>query len=291
MYYLLSLLIGVLITGQLALNGGLTTLYGAYTAVIIVHVMGLLATSFLVLIRRERPFARRMALPLYLGGAIGVGTTVANNLAFGRISVSAILALGLLGQSILGMAVDHYGLMGMPKFAFQKQKIIGLALIFGGIAVMTDHFEFWAVLLSLLAGAAIVISRTLNAKLADATSVRVGTFYIYLVGLSVAIPVCLLLGGRELSLSSFSVSPRWYLYFGGVFGASLNLLCNKIVTKMSAFYLSLFSFLGQVSSGILIDALIDHAFSLRNLAGGVFVTAGLCVNLLLDRRAKIKNEV
>jgi drug/metabolite transporter (DMT)-like permease len=54
--------------------------------------------------------------------------------------------------------------------------------------------------------------------------------------------------------------------------------------KISAFYLSLFMFIGQVFSGILVDLVLSHAFSPRNMIGGIFVTAGLCVNLLLDRK-------
>jgi hypothetical protein len=43
-------------------------------------------------------------------------------------------------------------------------------------------------------------------------------------------------------------------------------------------------FIGQVFSGLLIDVIISQSFSLRNMIGGIFVAAGLCVNLLLDRK-------
>jgi hypothetical protein len=56
------------------------------------------------------------------------------------------------------------------------------------------------------------------------------------------------------------------------------------VIKISAFYLSLFLFIGQVFSGILVDMVISQTFSLRNLIGGIFVALGLSVNLLLDRK-------
>ncbi|MCL2342676.1 MAG: DMT family transporter [Firmicutes bacterium] len=285
MYYFLSLLTGVLISGMVAINGKLTTVHGAYTAAILIHVTGLLLISAILLFRRENPFTRRFALPFYLGGAIGVFQTVANNLAFTQISLSAILGLGLLGQSIIGLVIDHYGLLGMPKYAFRRQKIIGLLLILGGIAAMIDNFAFLAVLLSLISGVCVVFSRTFNAKLADATNVRVGAFYNFLVGLCVTIPVFFLLGGHEVpALAAFTFSPHWYIYTGGIVGVAMILLCNMTVMKVSAFYLSLFSFLGQVSAGILIDALLDGSFSLRNLIGGAFVTAGLVTNLLIDRK-------
>lgn len=96
MYYLLSLFSGILISLMVALNGGLTEKYGAYSATVFIHLTGLFLISALLVIHRDRPFLRRCTWPLYLGGAIGVATTVFTNMAFGRISVSAILALGLI---------------------------------------------------------------------------------------------------------------------------------------------------------------------------------------------------
>ena len=160
MAYFLSLLTGILISVMVAVNGVLTERYGVYSATVIIHVAGLLLISASALIKRERPFAKMQAWHLYLGGAIGVFTTVFNNLAYGRISVSAILALGLFGQSITGILIDQYGWLGMPKYPFNKQKLVGFALLLGGIVAMTDRFELVAVLVSLATGVTVVASRT-----------------------------------------------------------------------------------------------------------------------------------
>jgi len=286
MYYFISLLMGILISIMIAFNGGLTQQYGVYTATVIIHIVGLILIAAVVLIKREHFFPKRFAWFLYLGGAIGVLTTVFNNLSFGRISVSAILALGLLGQSIAGLVIDQYGLFNMPKHLFTKQKIIGLVLILIGIASMINNFEWLAVVVSFIAGINIVLSRTINAKLADVTSVRVSTFYNYLVGLAVAIPVFLLLGRGETRIAAFVFSANWYIYLGGVLGVCVVLLGNIAVMKVSAFYLTLLIFIGQVFSGILIDIVISQEISLRNLVGGVFVALGLSINLWLDKRTK-----
>ena len=76
------------------------------------------------------------------------------------------------------------------------------------------------------------------------------------------------------------------MYFGGIIGVCVVLLSNIIVIKISAFYLSLLFFTGQVFSGILIDVVISQIFSLRNMIGGIFVAIGLSVNLLLDKKIK-----
>jgi len=62
------------------------------------------------------------------------------------------------------------------------------------------------------------------------------------------------------------------------------ILGNITVVKVSAFYLTLLIFIGQIFSGILIDAVISGEFSARILTGGILVAIGLCVNLLLDRK-------
>jgi len=285
MYYFLSLLTGILISVMIAFNGGLTTQFGVYTATVIVHIVGLTFITIFAIAKRERLFSNRQAWFLYLGGAIGVLTTIFNNFAFGRISISAILALGLLGQSVMGLVIDRYGLFNMQQYPFARKKLIGLLFILGGIASLINDFETIAVIVSFLAGINIVISRTLNAKLADLTSLRTGTFYNYLIGLFISIPVLLLLGRSEiLALPEFVISPNWYIYLGGILGVCVVLLSNITVVKISAFYLTLLLFIGKVFSGILIDIVISQEFSSRNLIGGILVAIGLCVNLLLDSK-------
>ena len=152
---------GVIISIMIVLNGRLTEHYGLYTATVFIHLAGLTLISLIVLAKRENPFSKRHDWYLYLGGVIGVFTTLANNLSFGRISVSAILALMLFGQSVAGIVVDQFGLMNMPKHPFAKRKFVGLALVLCGIISMIGDFEALAVILSFTAGACIVFSRTL----------------------------------------------------------------------------------------------------------------------------------
>jgi len=276
---------------MIAVNGGLTTHYGVYTATIIIHMVGLIVIIAVVLYKRERFFPARYPWFLYMGGAIGVFTTVANNLSFGRISVSAILALGLLGQSVTGFVIDQYGLLGMKKYPFAKQQLIGLSLILAGIGAMINSFEIVAVTVSFLAGFTIVMSRTLNARLSAVTSVRVSTFYNYLVGLMVSALFLLILGRGEIAFAELTLSPSWYIYLGGVLGVAVVLLSNIVVVRVSAFYLTLLIFVGQVFSGVLIDAFLAQEVVLRNVIGGVLVAAGLSINLILDSRQRTRDAV
>jgi len=285
LFYFLSLFAGLLITALIASNGGLSAHYGIYTASVIIHIVGLIAMTIVLLIRRESPFAHTAAWILYIGGGIGVLTTLFNNFAFGFITVSALLALNLLGQSVTGLLVDQFGLMGMAKHPFHVRKLAGLALVVAGIIVMIDTFILIPVLISFAAGICIVLSRTINAKLSEKSSVYVSTFYNYVVGLSLSLVALLILGQGELgTLSQLSLSLDPLIYLGGLFGAAVVLISNITVMKVSAFYLTLLMFVGQIFSAIIFDMAISQTFEPLLLAGGALVALGLIVDLLIDRK-------
>jgi len=283
MYYIIALLSGILIAVMIVCNGVLTAQFGVYSAIAAIHLIGFLLITLLIFIRGEKPFAKKMPWYLYLGGAIGVATTAFNNLSYDRISVSAILALGLLGQSITSIIIDQFGLMNVSKHPFKKNKLFGLFLISCGIALMITEFEVLAVLLSFLAGVSLVISRTLNARLAEGTSISSSTFFNYLIGLAVAVPIMILIGRNEPFMIRPNFSSDIYIYLGGIFGVAVVLLSNVIVSKISAFYMTLFLFIGQLFSGLLLDTIISGVFSSRNFLAGILVSVGLVINLLLDR--------
>jgi len=282
MFYFLSLMMGLLISVMVAVNGGLTGFYGVYSATVMIHVVGLVLIGGAVAVKRDRVLGAGVAWYFYLGGAIGVLTTVFNNVSFGRISVSAILALGLLGQSVAGLVIDQYGLLGMQKHPFARHKLLGLALILAGIASMITGFEIVAVVISFFAGVNIVLSRTLNAQLAAASHERVSTFYNYVIGLAVSLAAFALLGRGEID--AFTLSPQWWIYLGGAFGVTVVLLGNIVAVKVSAFYLTLLIFVGQVFTGVVVDVVLTQSFSARNIVGGALVAAGLAANLLLDKK-------
>ena len=286
MYYLLSLFIGILISLMVAFNGGLAKLAGVYSASVIIHVLSLVFVSAWILLKRDRPFNKAHPWFFYLGGILGVVPTILNGFAFGRISIPAILALGLFGQSVLGLFIDKFGLMGMPKYPFRKRKLIGLAFVFCGIVSMVGRFDAAVMPLSFFAGVSVAMARPLNARLAKATNIRVSTFYSCLIGLAASVAVFFVLGRSEAFLA-FDIAPNWYVFIGGILGAFVIALSNKIVFKVPALYLSLFLFLGQVFSGILIDTVISRYFSVQNLIGGIFVAIGLIVNLLFDKSPRL----
>ncbi|WFR59296.1 DMT family transporter [Anaerocolumna sp. AGMB13025] len=140
MNYLISLIIGAVTSIMILLNGTLSDGYGNYASSILIHISGLIAVLLILFITRTK-FRLKKGTPIYLycAGFIGVATVLFTNLSFEHLGVSLTLALGLLGQTLLSLFLDHFGLMGFKASRFNPKKLIGLLFIGVGILVMTIY--------------------------------------------------------------------------------------------------------------------------------------------------------
>ena len=137
MYKIYSAFVGVLITVMIMLNGVLSQKLGNYTSAVIIHFTGFVIISGILCFKKIKiSFDRNIPLYLYSGGALGVFTILFNNIGFNQLGASLTLALGLLGQTLASMVIDHYGILGAAAVKFKKEKLLGLALISAGIVVM-----------------------------------------------------------------------------------------------------------------------------------------------------------
>ena len=284
MYDLLAIFTGIVISVMVLLNGGLTQSYGTYLAAVIIHIVGVIFAITLCFIKKEKINPKSHApVWAYLGGAIGVLTTLFSNYAFGKISMTSIIALGLLGQSLTSVILDAFGWFGTQKRPINKISIIGFLPAIGGVFLMMDHSvskSMVAVILSLVAGITIVLSRTVNARLSAHTSPLIGSFFNHLVGL----PVCILLFlGLQRPLLHVTTSAQPWMYLGGVLGVVTVLLLNITVPRVSAFRLTLLSFTGQVFTGIILDITLGKEYSNSTFVGGLVIAGGLLLNMALDR--------
>lgn len=289
MYYLLSILVGSVISVMVFLNGKLTAGYGTYLAAVIIHIVGVVFAGAICYVKKEK-VRSRAPLWAYMGGATGVLTTLFNNYAFGRISMTSIVALGLLGQTLFSVTLDSFGWLGVKKHQSNKYSVIGYLAAVIGIFVMIDQTAsgaLFAVILSLFAGVTVVLSRTINSRLSIETSPIVGSFINHVVGL----PICIVL--TLLFQSSFSISITGnspFIYLGGVLGVVTILLFNITVPKISAFRLTLLSFVGQIFTGILLDFVFEVEFSPSTFTGGIIIAAGLLINMILEQWGNYKKR-
>lgn len=138
--------------------------------------------------------------------------------------------------------------------------------------------------LAILAGVSVVVSRTINAKLASIIGIFQGTIFNYIVGLIFTF-LFLLFSSEKISISHMSLSSvPWWAYLGGVVGVIVVVLSNYITPKTSALYQTILVFIAQLFVGMMIDYFTLNIFSPGKVIGGLLVFTGLTYNLFLDSK-------
>lgn len=138
------------------------------------------------------------------------------------------------------------------------------------------------ILLAIMAGVSIVLSRIINFNLADRIGVFPGTFFNYMFGL--------IFSGIVLAFSNENIISNinnlgnipWWAYLGGFVGIGVIALSNYVTPKISVFYLTIFIFIGQLLIGGVIDYIVLHELSIGKVIGGILVLVGLIYNVRLD---------
>lgn len=133
----LSILSGIVLSIMIVMNSDLSASIGVYYSVALIHFVGLI---LIVVIVKAKKLSFRVDknIPIYWysGGVVGVLTTVFQNITVNHMGVSKTLALALLGQSIISIWIEHYGLFETPKRLVNKKQFVGIFLILSGIVVM-----------------------------------------------------------------------------------------------------------------------------------------------------------
>jgi transporter family-2 protein len=73
---------------------------------------------------------------LYTGGLCGFAIILAAAVVFPKIGAGPAVALMVLGQGIAALAIDHFGVMGLPRAPLTLARIAGFALILAGVVLL-----------------------------------------------------------------------------------------------------------------------------------------------------------
>lgn len=285
MYQLLVLLTGILTSVMISINGGLAAQYDVFFASAVIHLIGSIFAIILCAMQKDKkPLLHHSPKWIYLGGAIGVITTVFQNLACSLINMTSIVALGLLGETVMSLFIDGLGLFGMKKQPFRKTSLIGLVFAFAGIIIMLDSSVTSAIIgivVAFVPGVTKVLSRTVNARLSEKTGALRSSLVNHLVGLPITVIMAIFLCTKNtVNISAFTSSKPW-IYFGGLFGVTVILLLNVTVPKVSAFNLTVLSFVGQIFAGFIIDMILGNPFD-SSFIGGLVVSIGITLNFVVE---------
>lgn len=287
LYLFLVLLTGIVLSVMISINGTLSSCYNALSAAAIIHLVGSVAAVVMCLVRKERrPLFGHSRWWMYLGGAVGVLTTLGQNYAFTKISMTSLVALGLLGQTVTSLLVDRFGLFGMERHPFKKSSFIGLCFALIGIYVMMGAdvaASAAAVITAFVCGICVVVSRTFNSRLAENTGALISSAAAHISGFLLTLALALSVSGSAAFVPVAAGASRPWIYAGGILGVSVIILCNVTVPRVSAFRLTLLTFVGQIFTGILLDVLTGRTYSDVSFSGGLIIAAGIAVNMATEK--------
>jgi len=292
-YTALAPLIGAVITVMNDLNSRSSELAGILLATVVIHVVGLLVVSAVLLVRREDTSRGRLPIPYYLGGFVGVGTVFSSMYAFSSLGASLAVALGLLGQTLFSVAVDATGFMGRTRYPLSARSFPGIVLAVAGVAVMVQDWrsDAPAMIVGLASGVLPGLTFIFNSELGRKKGIFHGTRINYIVGLST---ILLLVAATRPSLDTVvkaaeavrAAGPAapFLVLGGGVTGVIVVSSINFVFPRIPAFSATLLMFAGQAMTGVTIDAIATGSFDVRRVAGTLVLLVGLAVNGWLARR-------
>ena len=139
-----------------------------------------------------------------------------------------------------------------------------------------------SIIFSILSGVTIVLSRSVNGMLSKKMGAYQGTFYNYFTGFMTSL-ILMLVCVQHINISLDKTNLMMYL--GGIIGVFNILILNIIVPRISPVILTLLSFIGQLVSGMVIDAFVYNMFSISKILGCLIVIAGLVIYQLSEEKA------
>jgi len=137
----LALVAGMAAPTQFAINSQLRQVVGG--PVLAGAISFLVGTIFLIvaaaIVSRSVPdLGSIMGAPwwMYLGGLLGAFYVCASIILTPRLGAATTIGLFLAGQVIASIAIDHFGLFGLPVQSASIPRLLGALLIIVGVSVV-----------------------------------------------------------------------------------------------------------------------------------------------------------
>jgi transporter family-2 protein len=138
---LLAIGAGVLLPVQAGINAQLRSAVGSPLAAgLVSFLVGTAGLAAVVLLMRA-PVALRpawVASPwwYWIGGLLGAVYVVATIVLAPRLGAATLIAAIVAGQMIASLLLDQYGLLGFPIHPISGVRLLGAALVIGGVMLV-----------------------------------------------------------------------------------------------------------------------------------------------------------
>ncbi|MFA9500195.1 DMT family transporter [Mannheimia sp. E30BD] len=273
MTFIIGLLAGVCIACQSAVNARLRSHLGfAFLTSFVSFVVGLVFLLGLSL-ALDNPLwfdkATLSAVPwwAWCGGMLGtIGLTV-NVLIFPKLGGVQTAVMPILGQVLMGIIIDTFGLLKSVQIAFSTSRILGIVLVLAGVFVAIvlpqrkqlaqagEKLWFWRGV-GVLGGMALATQAAVNGELGrQLGSSLSGAVVSFLVGASVLLVISLCYEKSLASLARPTKGQPFWIWGGGVLGALFILSGVYLVPLIGTGQVVMLVLSGLICGSLLVDRL------------------------------------
>lgn len=133
--FIFCALAGAAMSVQGVMNTRLGEGIGTMEANTLVQCTAAVLSVLALFVHRTGSFSQLGSVPWYymLGGVLGLVITVTVMLGIGALSPTVAVSVILISQLAVAALIDALGLMGAERVALDWQKVLGLALMVGGV--------------------------------------------------------------------------------------------------------------------------------------------------------------
>jgi len=131
---LIGLLGGVAVGTQAPIAGAMSQRVGGAASSLVIHVGGTIASALVLLARGGELIGHWRSLPWYMlgSGTLGIVLYLTLSRTVPRLGAASALTLVVVGQLLVGMAIDHFDLLGLSQRPVDASRLAAMVLLVGG---------------------------------------------------------------------------------------------------------------------------------------------------------------
>jgi bacterial/archaeal transporter family-2 protein len=133
---------GVCIAVQAAANASLRANLGDVRYATFFSICGTIVTAAIVMLALRPTFPSAAAFRAapwwnWIGGPLGALIVLAGAALTPKLGAAAFIAAVVGGQIACSLALDHFGLMNVPKYPLSVGRVVGAVMVFVGVLLVT----------------------------------------------------------------------------------------------------------------------------------------------------------
>jgi transporter family-2 protein len=136
LFFTMGVVAGAMITIQSVLNSALGKKMGNLGSVLVLTIVSICVLLILIILFPTTADLKNIPgiseWYLYIGGVLGVAILAAPIFLVPRIGATSTLTALVVGQLLLALIIDQFGLFGFPKIEINLMRVIGILLLVSG---------------------------------------------------------------------------------------------------------------------------------------------------------------